>query len=230
METSQTLFTDSSQFCLGNNLQYIGNPVPTAKQKKEQIRNQRLGELNDFIQQEGNGKVLRREVFGYIRKYIGGNYHDTDDIMIDVQVQVWTNRDKYDAFRCFRPWLFTLATNCCIDYQRKNKRHRRMVRLDDANTNKVGDESEECCYGDILEAPLQRTAEDNEECEIVRRSLSMLPENSRQVVELIYFQGYKYRETAETLGIPEGTVKSRLHAAILHLRESPLIKKLNGAA
>ena len=46
-----------------------------------------------------------------------------------------------------------------------------------------------------------------------------LPEQLRSAVHLVYFQGLKYREAAEILAIPVGTVKSRLHAAILKLTE-----------
>ena len=54
----------------------------------------------------------------------------------------------------------------------------------------------------------------------VRQAVEALPEQTRQVVMLVYFQGLKYREAADILGIPVGTVKSRLHAAIEKLSES----------
>ena len=54
----------------------------------------------------------------------------------------------------------------------------------------------------------------------VGKSLSELPEHLRLVVNLVYFQGLKYREAAEVLSIPVGTVKSRLHAAILKLTDA----------
>ncbi len=53
----------------------------------------------------------------------------------------------------------------------------------------------------------------------VRRLVDGLPEQLRQVVLLVYYQGLKYREAAESLNIPVGTVKSRLHAAIQKLDE-----------
>ncbi len=241
METSQNiqsnevLFPNADLYCIGNTLQYLGNPVITPQTRVKKRKGHYLQDsgqsrlLDDFIECRENMDFFRKELFGYIRKYLE-NKEDAEDVMNEIWIKVKNNRDKFDPARKFRPWLFTLATNYCIDYQRRNKRHRRMVRLDDANINRTEDESEECCYGDILEAPFERTAEDNENSEIVKRSLSMLPENSRQIIELVYFQGLKCRETAEALGIPIGTVKSRLYNAIRCLKESPLIQKLNEAA
>jgi RNA polymerase sigma-70 factor (ECF subfamily) len=59
-----------------------------------------------------------------------------------------------------------------------------------------------------------------ERARYVRRAVDRLPAVLRQAVLLVYFQGLKYREAAEVLGVPVGTVKSRLHAAIAKLNES----------
>jgi len=54
----------------------------------------------------------------------------------------------------------------------------------------------------------------------LRQAIGDLPEQARQVVRLVYFQGLKYREAADVLLIPVGTVKSRLHAAMQKLTET----------
>jgi RNA polymerase sigma-70 factor (ECF subfamily) len=54
----------------------------------------------------------------------------------------------------------------------------------------------------------------------VRSAVDDLPESLKGTVLLVYHQGMKYREAADVLGIPVGTVKSRLHAALLKLNES----------
>ena len=54
----------------------------------------------------------------------------------------------------------------------------------------------------------------------VRTQISMLPDHLRTVIGLVYYQGMKYREAAEVLSIPVGTVKSRLHTAVLRLNEA----------
>jgi RNA polymerase sigma-70 factor, ECF subfamily len=52
------------------------------------------------------------------------------------------------------------------------------------------------------------------------QAVKSLPDGLRDVVQLVYFQEMKYREAAEVLGIPVGTVKSRLHAAVARLNEA----------
>ena len=68
-----------------------------------------------------------------------------------------------------------------------------------------------------------------EQQEAVRKAVAELPEQYQQLVLLIYYQGMKYREAAEVLGIPVGTVKSRLHAAITKLSNDWPHKDSHGA-
>jgi RNA polymerase sigma-70 factor (ECF subfamily) len=62
--------------------------------------------------------------------------------------------------------------------------------------------------------------EREERQEWIRRAVENLPDQLRSALVLVYYQGLKYREAAEILGIPVGTVKSRLHAAIIKLNEA----------
>jgi RNA polymerase sigma-70 factor (ECF subfamily) len=64
-----------------------------------------------------------------------------------------------------------------------------------------------------------REALDEERKRMIRDTLEQLPESMYSVVQLVYFQGLKYREAAEVLDIPVGTVKSRVHSAIARLGE-----------
>ena len=75
---------------------------------------------------------------------------------------------------------------------------------------------------DLLESrgpgPLELASE-QERRERVRAGVDRLPDFLRQVLVLTYYQGLKYREAAAILDIPVGTVKSRLHAALVRLQE-----------
>ena len=69
-----------------------------------------------------------------------------------------------------------------------------------------------------MRGPVEES-ENHEQAGEIRRAVDDLPEQMRQVVLLVYFQGLKYREAAHALGIPVGTVKSRLHGAVQKLGE-----------
>ncbi len=160
-----------------------------------------------------------RELFGYLRHYLG-NAETAEDVFQQTFLQVHLKCQQFEPGRKVRPWLYTVATNQAIDMQRRNRRHR-MVSLD----RRLGGAAEDGSGGlvELLDSPepgpVER-AESGERSEKVRQALDQLPEQARQVVLLVYFQGLKYREAAEVLNIPVGTVKSRLHAAINKLSET----------
>ncbi len=160
-----------------------------------------------------------RELFGYLRHYLG-DAEMADDVFQQTFLQVHLKCDRFDPGRKLRPWLYTVATNQAIDYQRRNKRHR-MVSLDRRHGGNSDDEAGALI--ELLDSPEQTPAEKaelTEQRETVRQAVETLPEQTKQVVMLVYFQGLKYREAAEVLDIPVGTVKSRLHAAVEKLSEA----------
>jgi RNA polymerase sigma-70 factor, ECF subfamily len=154
-----------------------------------------------------------KELYGYLRHYLGDT-EMAEDVFQQTFLQVHLKCDQFEEGRKVRPWLYTVAINQAIDSQRRNRRHRitsldrrmqhdfegkagSLVEMLDGEATGPGEEAEAAEQGDRL-----------------RRAVDELPESSRQVVDLVYFQELKYREAAEILGIPVGTVKSRLHAAL----------------
>lgn len=124
--------------------------------------------------------------------------------------------------RKVRPWLYTIATNQAIDLQRKNRRHK-MASLDKPgrSPDSEADESRGALGDVVLTAPFEDPLQRIVACESssdLQKAMCKLSEAQQQVLGLVYFQGLKYREAADVLGIPDGTVKSRLHAAILALQ------------
>jgi RNA polymerase sigma-70 factor (ECF subfamily) len=119
-----------------------------------------------------------------------------------------------------RPWLYTIATHQAIDALRRNGRHQ-AVSLE--QTREESAEGEMHNLLELLESrgpsPIDQVS-GQERRQRVRESVDKLPDFLRQVLLLAYYQGLKYREIAEILGIPVGTVKSRLHAALVKLQES----------
>lgn len=167
-------------------------------------------------------RLMRRyehELFNYLRRYLG-DCEMAEDAFQTTFLQVHLKRDTFEEGRRFRPWVYAIATNQAIDAQRRNRRHR-MVSLDRAGNSAEGDEIGK--LADLLVAD----ADDDPLCVVsrwedgqwVRSALDELSEQMRGVVQLVYYEGMKYREAAEVLSIPVGTVKSRLHAAIAKLNE-----------
>jgi RNA polymerase sigma-70 factor, ECF subfamily len=159
-----------------------------------------------------------QEIYSYLRRFLG-NAEMAEDAFQATFLQLHLKRDQFEAGRKVRPWLYMIATNQAIDLQRRSKRHR-MLSLNGV----AGVDTEDA--GKLIDvllsqerSPLQ-TADDEESRRWLRDALDQLPEHLRIAVNLVYFQGLKYREAAEVLSIPVGTVKSRLHAAILKLSEA----------
>jgi RNA polymerase sigma-70 factor (ECF subfamily) len=159
-----------------------------------------------------------RELYSYLRRYLGDAEMAEDAFQVTF-LQVHLKCEQFEKGRKVRPWLYTIATNQAIDAQRRNKRHR-MVSLDRVASGEDGDEVGKLVDLLVSDAPDPFVQISQlERCEWVRDALGQLSEEMRNVVHLVYFQGLKYREAAEALDIPVGTVKSRLHAAILRLNE-----------
>jgi RNA polymerase sigma-70 factor (ECF subfamily) len=171
---------------------------------------------------EAFGMLVRRyerELFGYLRRYLGEGSL-AEDVFQNTFLQLYLKSGQYEAGRPVRPWLYTIATHQAIDALRRNSRHQ-AVSLEQRR-----DEGADGEVRTLLEAlegrgpgPLELAAE-GERRERVRASVDRLPDFLRQVLVLAYYQGLKYREIADVLGIPVGTVKSRLHAALVKLQEA----------
>ena len=165
--------------------------------------------------------VLRyeRELYSYLRRYLG-RADWAEDAFQAAFLQLHLKCDQFEEGRRLKPWLYMIATNKAIDLQRRQKRHQ-IVSLDTAGQTNVDGNAPRLV--DMVEgdepspfAELNRS----EKGDWVQQALDRLPEHLRLVVNLVYYQGLKYREAAEVLDIPVGTVKSRLHAAIGKLTEA----------
>jgi RNA polymerase sigma-70 factor (ECF subfamily) len=166
-------------------------------------------------------ELLRRyekELFGYLRHYLG-NAEMAEDVFQQTFLQVHLKCDQFEPGRKVRPWLYAVATNQAIDYRRRNRRHR-LGSLSRAVENNAAEEAGALAelLGGAERGPADN-AESAEQYDALHQAIDALGEPSKQVVMLVYFQGLKYREAAQILSIPVGTVKSRLHAAMLKLTE-----------
>ncbi len=156
--------------------------------------------------------LLRRyekELFNFLNKFVG-NSSLAQEAFQEAFLQVHISAASFDVSRRFKPWLYTIAANKARDMLR-SKARRPSVNLSSADDNDSGDLwscllTEEETPADIVDKKdTQRQ---------VRGIIAKMPENQREILLLGYFQQLSYKEMAETLGIPIGTVKSRLHSAV----------------
>jgi RNA polymerase sigma-70 factor (ECF subfamily) len=157
------------------------------------------------------------ELFRYLVRYTGDRAL-AEDVFQNTFLQVHLKRALYENGRPVRPWLYSIATHQAVDALRKVGRHP-TVSLDQRTSTGDADTGS---LVDLLvsegEGPLAEL-QGEERRQWVRESVAQLPEVLRQTLILAYHQDLKYREIAEILKIPVGTVKSRLHAALAKLQQ-----------
>ena len=155
-----------------------------------------------------------RELYHFLSRFMG-NSAAAEDIVQEAFLQVHLAAASFDPRRRFKPWLFTIAANKARDWLRSRSRRPEMP-LD----ARIGGEAEEGqrfsdVLADLESAPIAEL-EGQEERELVRSVVRQMPLHLREVLVLAYYHRFPYRDMAEILGVPLGTVKSRLHAAVGH--------------
>jgi RNA polymerase sigma-70 factor, ECF subfamily len=155
----------------------------------------------------------KNPLYAFLRRFL--NRQDiVEDAFQETFLQLYTSRDSFDPTRPLRPWLFTIAANKARDALRKQQREA---------TTSIGtmSEPEEVSIDDVLNTlasydvtPLDELNQ-SETSAKVREVIANMPDNLREILILAYFDQFSYKHMAEMLGIPIGTVKSRLHTAIL---------------
>ena len=158
--------------------------------------------------------VLRykQELFQFLYRFVG-SAEAAEDLFQDTFLQVHLSAHTFDTDRRLRPWLFAIGANKARDFLRSSSR-KSTVPLS-APMDAAGDGGRE--YIDLLEAKLRLPEEEYERREteeLVATVLGHLPDHQREVLLLTYFHRFTYKEAAEVLHVPLGTVKSRLHAAV----------------
>ena len=159
-----------------------------------------------------------RELYSYLRRYLG-NAEMAEDVFQTAFLAVHLKADTFTEGRRFRPWLYSIATNAAIDARRRNKKHAKLS----LDTPREQDNEDVGRWINLLESGELGAEEEvlrAERIQLVRQTLQQLPESMITLVHLVYFQGMKYREAAEVLDIPVGTVKSRLNSAISRLADA----------
>jgi RNA polymerase sigma-70 factor, ECF subfamily len=129
-----------------------------------------------------------------------------EDVAQEVFVRLWRYPDKFDAERgSLRSYLLAQTHGRAVDMLRSEESRRRR-------------ESREAAWTFVTELSPESEVEGLAVDEEVRRAVRELPDSERQAIILAYFGGKTYRQVAQVLGVPEGTIKSRIRAGLQRLR------------
>jgi RNA polymerase sigma-70 factor (ECF subfamily) len=152
-----------------------------------------------------------------IYRHVLSTVHDSDateDVVQEVFLRIWTHAEQWNGRGTFKAWLFRIATNLALNYLRTVKRRRQQSLEMPSDPLDEDDESSipEWMANHALPGP-DVILELGERSKLLQQLVNGLPEEKREVFRLIHDDEMEMRQVAETLGIPEGTVKSRLYYA-----------------
>ena len=182
----------------------------------------------------GDDDALRRIIGRYrnpLYNYLMRVLRDravADDAFQETFLRAYSNSHNFDTSKPFKTWLFAIATNVARD-EIKRRRRENAVSLEQYARQADGEPlSLKNALAAAVETPLDEAVR-REDAEGVERCLDALPDLHREILVLFHYEKMRYREIAEALGIPIGTVKSRLHNALTRLfAEHAKIKRGEG--
>ena len=147
-------------------------------------------------------------VHGVVRRVVR-DPAQSEEVTQEVMVEVWRTAVRFDPDRgSARTWILTMAHRRAIDRVRSEQASRN-------RTERVAHQQHARSFDEVSER-----VELDIEHEQVRTALSTLTELQRQAVELAYYQGFTYREVADLLGTPLGTIKTRMRDGLIRLRDA----------
>lgn len=141
-----------------------------------------------------------------------GSADEAREAVQDAFVHAYQRLDGFRGDAAFSTWLFRIAVNAAFSRHRRKKRHK--TSLDDARAA-AGFEPPDA----HADADPSFHLEQTETQDLVRAALAALPDDFRTALVLKEIEGFRYEEIAEIVGVPIGTVRSRIHRARNELRE-----------
>ena len=171
--------------------------------ENEIIRSVLRGNVNDF---EKLVTAYEKNVYNIALKMVG-DPEDAADMTQETFIKAYRALSGFRGDSKFSSWLYRIASNVCLDFLRSRSRHPQVslstVDEDDRATFELPD---------MRQNPEEQLMK-KLGMEAVRRGLEQLPEQQRQILVLRELGGLSYAELAQTLGLEEGTVKSRIFRA-----------------
>jgi len=148
---------------------------------------------------------LGPSVYGVVKRVIR-DPAQSEEVTQEVMLEVWRTAAKFDAERgSATSWVMTLAHGRAVDRVR--------------SVQKDAERARRVAAADIPYDMVTEAVESSLERERVRRCLGSLTELQRETVTMAYYRGYTYGQVASLLGVPIGTVKTRMRDALIRLRD-----------
>jgi len=180
---------------------------PTDSQLLEQYKDGNEEAFREIVERYKN------PLYAFLRRFL--NRQDlVEDVFQETFLQLYSSKDKFDTSRPLHPWLFTIAANKAKDALRKIQRNASMSIGAIADSGNVSVDDVVNLLASYKTTPFDVASKD-ETARHVRQIIANMPENLRGILILAYFEQFSYKQMAEILSIPIGTVKSRLHTAVV---------------
>ena len=142
-----------------------------------------------------------RKVFNVAYKFVG-RHDEAEDLTQDIFLKIFKALHTFDRRANFQTWLISISRNLCIDHYRSVRKERETMARDVDASELSPVSRERGPLGQLEQSDLR---------DLIRQALAGLPPALRQAVVLRDLQEFSYQEIAESLGLPEGTVKSRIN-------------------
>src|SRR5581483_10997577 len=157
-------------------------------------------------------------LFNFIYRFLG-DYDQACDVLQQVSIRFYTSLPKLGTGEPFKPWLFQVARNCCVDELRRRRRYAIQFSQLEADESE-GDGTS--FLNDIPDtSPLpEDIAERHDLQQVLQTAIQLLPPKFRAVVLLRYVSQLSFSEIGQTLSMPEATAKTYFHRAKMLLRKS----------
>lgn len=156
-----------------------------------------------------------------IYRHVLAMAHDSsvaEDVVQEVFLRIWLHADQWHGSGTCKSWLFRIATNQTLNYLRTLRRRRQQpLETPDDPLNEDDESSLPAWMVDHAQPGPEVILELSERSQLIQQLVNRLPADKREVLRLFHDAGMETRQVAEQLGIPEGTVKSRLHYATRRL-------------
>ena len=148
-----------------------------------------------------------RKVFNVAYKFVG-RHDEAEDLTQEIFLKIFRALHTFDRRANFQTWLVSISRNLCIDHYRSVRKERETIArdVDPATLSPVA--RGRGPHGELESTDLRQ---------LIRRALAELPPTLREAVVLRDLQEFSYQEIADRLGLPEGTVKSRINRGRLEL-------------